>query len=77
MNDMTAMTVLGDEELTAVSGGHKGHGKRKGYYKRVEQTASVDQSEVFDFSGASITINGNGSFSVSGGDDTATISQSA
>ena len=71
------MTMLGDEMLSAVSGGHKGHGKHKGYYKRVEQSATVDQSEVFDFSGATITINGNGSFSVSGGDDTATVTQSA
>ena len=72
-----AMTMLGDEMLSAVSGGHGKH-KGKGWYrKRVEQTATVDQSEVFDFSGASITINGNGSFSVSGGDDTATVTQSA
>jgi hypothetical protein len=77
MDSMTAMTVLGDEELTAVSGGHGKH-KRKGYYKkRVEQSATVDQSEVFDFSGATITINGNGSFSVEGGDDSATVTQTA
>jgi hypothetical protein len=75
-NGKMAMTMLGDEMLSAVSGGHGKH-KGKGYYKRVEQNATVDQSEVFDFSGATITIKGNGSFSVSGGDDTATVTQSA
>jgi len=70
-----AMTMLGDEELMAVSGGS---GKKKGR-KRVEQSATVtvDQSEYVDLSGFSGTINGG--LNITFGDDTAnvTIEQSA
>ena len=73
MNSMKPMTMLGDEALTAVSGGH---GKHKGFYKRVEQSVTQDQNQSVDI-GGDVTLKGNASLTITFGDQSQSASQSA
>ncbi len=69
--DVKAMTMLGDEALTAVSGGH---GKSKG--KCVKQSVTQSQSETVDI-GGSVTLEGASSLSITFGNQDQSASQSA
>ncbi len=69
--DVKAMTMLGDEALTAVSGGH---GKCKG--KRVKQSVTQSQSETVDI-GGSVTLEGGSTLSITFGNQDQSASQSA
>ncbi len=71
--DVKAMTMLGDEALTAVSGGH---GKHKGWYKRVDQTVTQTQSETVNI-GGSVNLSDGSSLSITFGDQSQSVSQSA
>jgi hypothetical protein len=75
MNGMNAMTMLGDEALTAVSGGHGRH-KGRGYYKKVEQSVSQDQNQSVDI-GGDVTLKGNASLTITFGDQSQSATQSA
>ncbi|WP_242345367.1 hypothetical protein [Anaeromyxobacter terrae] len=67
------LMVLGDEELFAVSGGHKG----KGYYrKHVEQSLDQNQNQSVDV-GGDVILKGNASLTITFGDQSQTASQTA
>ncbi|BDG05198.1 hypothetical protein [Anaeromyxobacter oryzae] len=72
--DVKAMTMLGDEALTAVSGGHKKC--KRPSYKRVEQTVTQTQSESVDI-GGDLSLSGGSSVTISFGDQSQSASQSA
>ncbi|BDG05196.1 hypothetical protein [Anaeromyxobacter oryzae] len=71
--DVKAMTMLGDEALMAVSGGH---GKHKGWYKRVDQTVTQTQSETVTI-GGNLTLEGGSSLTITFGDQSQSATQSA
>ncbi|WP_248353773.1 hypothetical protein [Anaeromyxobacter oryzae] len=71
---MKAMTMLGDEALTAVSGGHKKC--KRPYFKRVDQSVTQSQSESVDI-GGSVSLSGGSSLSITFGDQSQSATQSA
>ncbi|BDG05199.1 hypothetical protein AMOR_41950 [Anaeromyxobacter oryzae] len=76
---MNAMTMLGDDVLAAVSGGH-GHGKHHCHghdgHKGSKQSVSQSQSEVVDILG-NVTLGDGASLTIVLGNQSQTVSQSA
>jgi hypothetical protein len=75
MNGMNAMTILGDDALATVSGGHGRH-KGRGYTKKVEQSVTQGQNQSVDI-GGDVTLKGNASLTITFGDQSQSASQSA